>query len=235
MNDSGRGISTLARPWRTLERAETADGPLELRQRGEDDFLITIGGRVLMNSHANRSELALATLACGEMAGQAEPRVLVGGLGMGCTLRATLDALPAEAQVRVCELNPVMVEWCRGPLAVVNRSALDDPRVQIEIGDVSARIAHLADDRSGPRVDAILLDLYEGPHAGTHPKRDPLYGSRALDAARRALSHGGIFAVWSEDPDAAFERRLAAAGFEARRERPGQGGRRHTVYLAHRT
>jgi spermidine synthase len=225
----------LARPWRTLEQTETADGPLELRQRGEDDFLITIAGRVLMNSHANRSELALATLACRAIAGQAAPRVLVGGLGMGCTLRATLEALPADARVGVCELNPVVVEWCRGPLAAVNGSALDDPRVHIEIGDVSVRIAKLAADRGAPRVDAILLDLYEGPHAGTHPKNDPLYGSRALDATRRALSRRGVFAVWSEDPDAGFERRLAAAGFDARRERPGRGGRRHTVYLAHST
>jgi spermidine synthase len=223
----------VATPWKTLDRVETPDGPLELRQRGEDDFLITIGGRVLMNSRANRSELALAELGCAPLAERPAPRVLIGGLGMGCTLRAALDVLPADARVCVCEINPVIVEWCRGPLGAVHGQALDDPRTEIEAADVARSIERRAAEQSGA-LDAILLDLYEGPHAATDPRSDPFYGSRALSHAARALAPGGLLAVWSEDPDAAFAKRLAAAGFSCEQHRPGRGGRRHVVYVARR-
>jgi spermidine synthase len=217
----------LAIPWRTLERAETRDGVLELRQRGADDFLICLDGRILMNSRASRSERALAEHACAALAGRAAPRVLVGGLGMGLTLSAALDALPPGARVRVVELNPEIVAWCRGPLAALHGGALDDPRVALEIGDAARAIG------SARGLDAILLDLYEGPHART-PRKDPFYGAAAIARAWGALAPGGVLAVWSEDPDAAFEARLRKAGFEVVRRRPGRGGRRHAVTLAHR-
>ncbi len=121
----------MARSWQTIDRAETDAGLLELRRRGAGDYLITIEGRVLMNSHANRSEIALATLALSRLAASASPRVLIGGLGMGCTLRAALDALPATAWVRVAELHPAVVRWCGGPLAPLNREVLADPRVEV--------------------------------------------------------------------------------------------------------
>ncbi|MCP4037063.1 MAG: spermidine synthase [bacterium] len=222
----------MATPWKTLDSEDTPHGLLELRRRGEHDFLIAIAGRVLMNSHANRSEVALAESVCRALEGRPAPRVLIGGLGMGCTLRAAARGLPPDAVIEVSELTPAVARWCAGPLASVNESALDDPRVQIRIGDVSRAIAERADDRSKPRLDAILLDLYEGPHAGTNPKRDPFYGRRALDATRRALATGGVFAIWSEVPDESFEKRVAAAGFELERIRSGKGGRRHAVYLA---
>jgi spermidine synthase len=225
----------MTRPWRLVDAADTAEGRLELHQRGERDFVITVDGRVLMNGAASRSEEALARAACAGLAGAARPRVLLGGLGMGRTLRAALDALPAGARLVVAEIDPTIVAWCRGPLAPLHGQALDDRRVRVEIADVAAVIAAAGaaapEAPADPRFDAIVLDLYEGPR-GAAQAADPLYGSAALERTRRALAPGGVLAVWSEEPDAPFERRLAAAGFRAERQRPGGGGPRHAVYLA---
>ena len=223
----------MARPWRTLDTAETADGLLELRQRGDDDFLILIGGRVLMNSRQNKSEVVVGEWPCRQLIDHPEPSVLIGGLGMGCTLRAALDVLPAEASVLVAELNPVIERWCHGPLARVHADALDDPRVQVEIADVSDVIT--THGGRSTRFDAIVLDLYEGPHARSDANHDPLYGRKALGRVHRALRPRGLFAVWSEAADRGFERRLVAAGFETQRARPGKGGLRHAVHLARRS
>jgi spermidine synthase len=221
----------VTRRWQTLASAETSEGRLELRRRGESELVITIGGRVLMNGAAHRSEAALAELACRPIAGLPRPRVLIGGLGMGYTLRAALGVLPRRASITVAEIDPVIVEWCRGPLAAAAGWAMDDPRVAIEIGDVAAAIAR-ATAVGGGGFDAILLDLYEGPRTAAHGRDDPLYGRAALARVRAALNPGGVFAVWSEEPDAAFEGRLDAAGFTWERRRPGRGGPRHTLYLA---
>lgn len=221
----------MARAWQTLDRADTADGRLELRQRGEDEFLILLDGRVLMNSATSRSEVALAEIACAELAGRAAPRVLVGGLGMGCTLRAALDALPTTARVVVAELHAAVVGWCRGPLAALTGNAIDDPRVEVRLGDVACALREAARPGSA-RLDAVLLDLYEGPHPASQPRDHPHYGAEALARTRAALRPGGILAIWSEDADALFERELSRAGFTVRRERPGRGGRRHAVYVA---
>ena len=221
----------MAKPWQTIDKANTADGVLELRKRGEGDFLILINNRVLMNSSANRSELALGELACREVAARPRPRVLIGGLGMGLTLRAALDSLPATARVVVAEINPAVVTWCHGPLAEVSGKAADDPRVFVVNDDVAAVIAKAAGPGS-ERYDAIIIDLYEGPHAGTEASNDPFYGSRALKQTAAALSSGGVFSVWGEAPDTAFEKRLRAAGFMVTAQRPGRGGLRHVVYVA---
>jgi spermidine synthase len=215
-----------------VDSAPTAEGTLELRRRGDSDFLITVDGRVLMNSSSHRSEAALGELACRDLRGRANPRVLVGGLGMGYTLRAILDALPGNGRVVVAELNPVVVEWCRGPVARLTGSAVRDPRVTVEIGDVAAAIRRFAEAPEGNRFDAIVLDLYEGPHAGSPKHDDPFYGRKALEMTRAALKPGGVFAVWGEDYDAGFAKRLRAAGFSVTRGRPGRGGYRHTVYVA---
>lgn len=220
----------MAQPWQTIDRVDTADGVLELRRRGERDFLIIINGRVLMNSSANRSEIALGESACRAVAARQSPRVLIGGLGMGLTLRAALDALPPAARVVVAEINPVVLQWCRGPLAGLTGSAVDDQRVTVVIDDVSSVIAR-ASQPGAESFDAIIIDLYEGPHAA-NDRNDPFYGSRALKVTAASLSPGGVFAVWGENSDAAFERRLAAAGFSVERQRPGRGGLRHVVYLA---
>jgi spermidine synthase len=222
----------MAKPWRIVDRAAAAEGLLDLRQRGETDFLITIDGRVLMNSSATMSEVVLAELACEPLKNKKNVRVLVGGLGMGYTLKAVLDNLAAGARIVVAELNPIIVEWCRGPLAHLSDGAVDDPRVKIVIDDVAALIRHAALKGKGSRFDAIILDLYDGPHAGAPGRGRYLYGNRALASGRSALRAGGVLAVWSEDPDEAFERRLKTAGFSVNRQRPGRGGRRHVVYIA---
>ena len=225
----------MARPWRIVDSVDTDEGLLDLRQRGKTDFLITIDRRVLMNSSANMSEIVLAELACESLKNKKNPRVLVGGLGMGFTLKAALDNLPADAAVLVAELNPIMVKWCRGPIAHLTGAAVDDPRVKVVIDDVAAVIRNTAMKGKGHRFDAIILDLYEGPHGGAPGRGEYLYGDRAIELCSAALKAEGIFAVWSEDPDKAFEKRLKAAGFSVNRQRPGRGGRRHVVYIARKT
>jgi spermidine synthase len=223
----------MAQPWHTVDTAATGDGILELRQRGARDFLMLINGRVLMNSSANRSEIALGEQACKEVSMRLKPRVLIGGLGMGLTLRAVLDSLPASARVIVAELNAVMATWCRGPLAGLTNGAVDDPRVSIVIDDVSA-VIEKASYSGAEKFDAIIIDLYEGPHPKTDARKDPFYGSRALEKTAAALSANGVFAVWGENKDTAFEKRLELAGFSFDRLRPGRGGLRHVVYISGR-
>jgi len=213
-------------PWRTIDGVETPEGRLELRQRGERSFLITIAGRVLMTSVAHRSETALAKLACASLEGREKPQLLLGGLGMGYTLRAALDELPATARVTVVELNAAVVGWCRGPLAALTDGALADRRVKVVVLDV-AQVIRAAPASS---YDAIVLDLHEGPHHNR--PSDPFYGRAALERAAKALRPGGVLAVWSEEPDRPFEARLTAAGFDMQRHPGGRGGRAHTIYVA---
>lgn len=222
----------MALPWKIVDRFTGAStNTLELRRRGERDFIIFLDGRVLMNSSRQRSEVALGRLACGPWQNHPAPQVLVGGLGMGLTLRAALDSLPAAAGVVVAELNPGIVHWCRGPLAGLTDNALSDPRVTVEIGDVADLIRLHAQGKKNTPFNAIILDLYHGPHAHTDKRSDPLYGSRAIERTCAALQSGGTLAVWGEDRDEGFIRRLKQAGFSVTCERPGQGGYRHAVFL----
>lgn len=222
----------MAKPWKTIDSIDTDEGVLELRQRDERDFLITLGGLVLMNSMANRSEVILGQLSCKHLHNHPRPRVLVGGLGMACTLRAVLDSLPATAEVVVAELNPAVLTWCRGPLAALTDGAANDPRVDVVITDVAKLVRNTASDAKAKKFDAIVFDLYKGPHYHTDKYHDPLYGSRAIDNARLALKPGGVFAVWGESYDEGFDKRLCAAGFNVSHERPGRGGLRHVVFVA---
>ncbi len=222
----------MALPWKTLDSVPTDEGVLELRQRGERDFLITVNSLVLMNSLAHRSEVALGQLACSHLNNHPAPRVLVGGLGMGFTLRAVLDCLPATAQVVVAELNPVVLKWCRGPLAGLTASAVSDPRVSVEITDVAERVRRSAIGGDELGFDAIVFDLYKGPHYHTDQRNDPLYGSQAIAAVKAALKPGGVFTVWGENYDERFDKRLRKAGFTTSNERPGRGGLRHVVFVA---
>jgi spermidine synthase len=218
-------------PWVVVDRAECADGVLELRRRGPGDFLILIDGRVLMNSRANRSERALAERGLRHLAGAGGAAVLIGGLGMGCTLRVALDILGADARVVVAEINPVVVRWCRGVLASLTAGAVNDARVTVVEEDVACTVARAAAVRGEKdRFDAVLFDLYEGPRIDR--RDDPLYGDAALRRVRAALRRDGVFAVWAEQPCPPFARRLTRAGFAVELTRPGRGGLRHAVYVA---
>ncbi|MBC7172038.1 MAG: spermidine synthase, partial [Polyangiaceae bacterium] len=185
---------------------DTPEGALELRQRGEE-WMVSIAGRVLMSSAIHRTEDAVATLGLAKVRERTKPRVLIGGLGLGFTLRAALDALPRSAEVVVAELNARVVDWCRGPVAPAIRHALTDRRVRVEVADVMSVV------RRSRALDAIIVDLYEGPRALPPGTKDPLYGDAAVAAMRAALSPGGVYAVWSEEPYAPFERRLSRSGF----------------------
>jgi len=216
----------VTRAWEVVDRVDGPDGCLELRRRGDRDFLIALDGRVLMNAMASRSEEALGRAAAESVAGSSAPQLLIGGLGMGFTLRAALDVLPPEARVLVVEIEPAVLRWCQGPLARLTNAALADPRVEITVADVADTIRTSQD-----RFDAVALDLYEGVRLPKRGAPDPFFGNAALRALRRALRVGGVFARWCEQADEPFERRLARGGFDFERRRVGRGGRRHCVYL----
>ncbi|HWG85774.1 MAG TPA: hypothetical protein VNT60_09860, partial [Deinococcales bacterium] len=191
-------------PWVELARAPVPGGAGELslhRRGGEYSIRLASGGE-LMNSRLHGSEEALASLACARLSSRAAPRVLVGGLGMGFTLAAALAALPPNASVTVAELVPAVIEWNRGELGACAGHPLRDPRVQAVAADVRELIG--AARRS---YDAILLDVDNGPGGLTSAANDDLYSPVGLAAARRALSAGGVLAVWSAHPDAAFQDR----------------------------
>jgi spermidine synthase len=221
----------MRQPLVTLETVQTPEGPLRLQQRGERNFVISIAGRVLMSSRSTGSEEAVAELGCAPIRGRPAPKVLIGGLGLGFTLRAALDQLPAGAEVIVAELNPVVVDWCRGPVAVLTDDALADPRVRVVVGGVAAEIARVATAPEAPRFDAVILDLYMGPNEQPVRGEDPLYGRRILEATHAALARGGVLAVWGEGPSPSYERRMRSARFEVKRVNPKGRGPRHVVTL----
>ena len=217
-------------PWKQLGRAKLPAGELVLSQRG-DEFVLRIAGVELMNSRSHNSEAQLAVLGCAQLTATPGARVLVGGLGMGFTLRSALSTLPADAHVIVCELIAEVVEWNRGPLADLAARPLEDPRVELRTADVSRSIAAGASAPFG----AILLDVDNGPGAFTAPGNAALYGVDGLQSVRRALVPGGALAVWSVEDDQKFSGRLTAVGFRVAKHRvPARlgGGAHHTLWVA---
>jgi spermidine synthase len=219
-------------PWILLDTAKIPGdgGELRLKKRGTE-FSIMLGSNELMNSRLSGSEEALAKLSCLRIQGLERPKVLIGGLGMGFTLRAALAELGSEAQVIVAELLPAVVAWARGPMAEVFGDSLNDPRVSIHEGDVGRLIRS-----SRSAYDAILLDVDNGPEGLTSRANDSLYDIPGLGYARTALTPGGVLAVWSSAPNRAFTQRLRKVGFRvdevgARAKRTG-GGARHTIWIA---
>ena len=219
---------------RELVAKASVPGGQELRlfRRGAD-FMIVLEGNELMNSRMSGSEEALAVLTCERLRDAAAPDLLIGGYGMGFTLRAALQSLPPRASVSVAELVPEIIDWARGPMASLTAGCLDDPRVHVVTKDVSEMIAN-----ARGQYDAILLDLDNGPDGLTRLANDALYSSRGLSAAKSALKTRGILAVWSASSDAKFTRRLRENGFTvdeiAVRARSNGKGPRHTIWLASR-
>jgi spermidine synthase len=219
------------KPWEVLGETTTPDGTAMALTRRDREYVILAGGKSLMSSLMHGSEEALAAHACAPLRAIAEPSVLVGGLGMGFTLRATLDLLPAAACVTVAELVPAVVEWNRGPLGPLAGHPLTDRRVRVVAGDV---IDVLASHRDA--FHAILLDVDNGPAAFTAPANAGLYGDRGLACARAALKEDGVLAIWSAWDDRKFEQRLRYGRFDVTvehvRARLKKGGPRHTIFLA---
>src|SRR6266404_6164614 len=219
-------------PWLQLDTARVpgADVQLRLMQRGAE-FSMRLGQNELMSSRLSGSEEALATLACRSIEAVKCPHLLIGGLGMGFTLRAALAVLGAGAQVVVAELVPAVVAWARGPMAEIFGDSLNDPRVSVLETDVTEVI------RSRARTfDAILLDVDNGPEGLTRKANDALYDSAGLQAAHAALHPGGVLAVWSSGPNPTFAKRLRGAGFAvnevAVRATGRGGGARHVIWIA---
>ncbi|MCC8936788.1 spermidine synthase [Bradyrhizobium sp. Arg68] len=219
-------------PWEKLDTAQIpgTDGELRLMRRGRE-FSIKLGSNELMNSRLSGSEAALATLAAKKIEAVAKPHVLIGGLGMGFTLRAALAALGADARIVVAELVPAVVAWARGPMAEIFAGSLDDRRLSIRETDVTEVI------RSHPKTfDAILLDVDNGPEGLTRKANDALYSAAGLTAAHGALRPRGVLAVWSSGPHPSFTKRLRSAGFEvnevAVRATGRGGGARHVIWIA---
>ncbi len=214
-----------------LDTAQVPGGAtLRLFQHGQD-FAIMLGMSDLMNSRMSGSEEALATIGCASLVARSKPRVLVGGLGMGFTLRALLGVLGKDAEIVVAEIVPEIVAWARGPMAALFGDCLDDPRVTVRIGDVADAIAE-------GRWDAILLDVDNGPDGLSMPGNDRLYGVAGIARARAALAPGGVLAVWSAAPDKPFANRLRGAGLAVVehqvRARSNGKGPKHVIWIATR-
>ncbi|MED5569738.1 MAG: hypothetical protein VYE19_08735 [Chloroflexota bacterium] len=223
-------------PWKLLDTAQTPGDGSELRLYERDnEFSIKVGNYELMNSRVYGSEDALGKLGCQKIAKHPRARVLIGGLGMGYTVRSALDELGDTAQVAVAELIPEVVQWNRGVLAGLAGHPLDDGRVSVHEFDV----AELIKTPEGG-YNAILLDVDNGPQGLTVKENDWLYSPNGLDTTFAALKPKGVLAVWSSGPEAAFAKRLRRAGFEVeevglRARGKGKGGAHYTVYLAERS
>ena len=216
-------------PWIELGRAKVpGGGEFRLMQRG-GEFTIFAGTIGLMSSRQSGSEEAMARIAAKRVGGRAKARVLIGGLGMGFTLRRCLADFRADAEIVVAELVPEIAgAWARGPLAKVHGGSLDDPRLNLVVGDVGAVMA-------GGKFDVILLDVDNGPEGLSRPGNDALYSHAGLARAKAALKLGGMLAVWSVAPDPGFTKRLGQTGMkveELKARAHGGKGARHVIWVA---
>ena len=218
--------------WELIDSTLIPGGQLlmELAKNG-DDYSICVDGKELMNTRMHGSEESLAELGCKHMQGKPGGRVLVGGLGMGFTLAATLRHVGPKAQVEVAELVPDVVQWNRDFFGSYAEHPMKDPRVIVDIADVADVL------RNKPNhFDAILLDVDNGPSGMTQEKNSWLYWPEGLQIISDALRTGGVLAVWSAYPDRAFHRRLVSVGFKVSEHRVGArtngGGGRHVIWVA---
>ena len=220
------------KPWETLATAEAAGvGTLTLARRG-DEYVLRVRGITLMSSRQHGSEAAMAEAGCAALAAKPGAHVLVGGLGFGFTVRAALELLRPDAKVTVAELMAPVVEWNRGPVASLAGSPLEDPRVQVVLGDVRRLMT-----RSGSAFDAILLDVDNGPSPLTKADNVSLYDDTGLAIAYGALRPGGKLVVWSAGEDPRFASRMEKSGFTVEVLRPsahGTKGTRHALFVGSR-
>jgi spermidine synthase len=225
--------NNLMLPWSHLGTAKVpGGGELRLLRRGAE-FSIRLGTNELMNSRLSATEQALATMGCAAARSRPHPKILIGGLGMGFTLRAALVVLGEQADITVAELVPGVVAWARGPMAELFGNCLSDPRVRILETDVGDLIR-----AARSQYDAILLDVDNGPEGMTRKANDRLYDHAGLAAASRALRPSGMLAVWSSKADPSFTLRLRESGFEVVenpvRAKGPQGGAQHFIWTATR-
>ncbi|GAC1559662.1 MAG: spermidine synthase [Polyangiales bacterium] len=216
------------KPWETLAEATSSDGERLVLQRRDTEHVLRVGGQVLMSSRARESERALATLATADLRarGVADPRVLLGGLGLGFTLRALLDDLAPAATVTVAELSASIVDWNRTLVAALSGAALDDRRVHVVTGDVSS--CYRAERA---RFDAIVLDVDNGPSALSRRGNRALYDTASLRAAAAALRPDGLYVVWSAGGDDAFADRMRRAGMTVAVHALRSHGARHVLFV----
>jgi spermidine synthase len=219
-------------PWVLIDTAPLPDGRGDIRLiRRADEFSIMLGTIALMNSRLSGSEEAMAGLSWARINDRPKAHMLIGGLGMGFTLRAALAELPPTVKITVAELMPAVVAWARGPMASIFGECLDDPRVDIQVSDVRRVI-----NSAKASYDAILLDVDNGPDGLTVETNDALYSMAGLKAAKAALRPGGVLAIWASAPDRAFTQRLQRAGFTVEEERVRANGKsrgsRHVIWLA---
>ncbi|MEO5587147.1 MAG: spermidine synthase [Novosphingobium sp.] len=199
--------------------------------RSDGDFAIFLDRNELMSSDMSASEEALGSMTCEALGQRTAPQLLIGGYGMGFTLRAALAALPPEASVIVAEIVPEIIAWARGPMHHLTANSLVDPRVMIVMEDVALLI-----DSAEDAYDAILLDVDNGPEGLTRRLNDQLYSREGLHSAMMALKPHGILAVWSAAPDAAFALELERAGFAVTEAQvnavPGGEDLHHVIWFA---
>ena len=218
-------------PRELLATAKVPDGADLMLYRRGNDHMICLDRNELMSSRMSGSEEALATLTCARLSGRKAIHLLIGGYGMGFTLRAALKVLGPDARITVAEIVPEIVDWARGPMVELMAGCLDDPRVRLILGDVAQVIGE-----GRGSYDAILLDVDNGPDGLSRAGNDGLYSPRGLGIAKAALKPGGILAIWSAAPDKAFTRRLTGAGFATEEvtvaARSNGKGPRHTIWFA---
>jgi spermidine synthase len=218
-------------PWIQIDKTQVPGSEAELRlMRRGTEFSMKLGQNELMNSRLSGSEEALATLSCKRIEGVRRPHLLIGGLGMGFTLRAALTVLGEQARITVAELVPAVIAWAHGPMADLFGDSLHDPRVRLHEGDVAEMIRAQAS-----AFDAVLLDVDNGPEALIRKANDALYTAAGLNSIRRSLRPGGVLAVWSSGPDATFTKRLRAADFDVNevgvRATTKRSGAHHVIWF----